>query len=48
MNKIAEQMIDLVVRLHVSNELSGHARNDPREDLEEKDIHLRINSGADC
>lgn len=36
MNKIAEQMIDLVVRLHVSNELSGHARNDPREDLEEE------------
>ncbi len=35
MNKIAEQMFDLVVRLHVSNELSGHATNDPREELEE-------------
>ena len=30
MNKIADQMIDLVARLHISNELSGHAMNDPR------------------
>lgn len=34
MDKIADQMVNLVVRLHITNMLGGHSQVDPREELD--------------